>query len=166
MAEYIMPHIYTEPFEKRNPHDWPKKLPEKKSTSLVPENYEAWSIGLEHFLRLLGSNSGNRNTSYPPYNIARLDSDHFVVELAIAGFSKDDITITKEQNLLKVTGNREANTDGIYIHKGIAGRTFNKEFVLADHIIVTSAEMVDGVLTIKLERQLPEEKKPQVIEIK
>jgi molecular chaperone IbpA len=162
MAEYKMPHFSNmhQPWEKSHTYVQKKAVPE------LPTGYEAWSIGLENFLRLIQSNNVSRNSSYPPYNILKLDNDHFTVELAVAGFSKETISITKEDNLLKIVGNRSSEQDDKYVHRGIAGRFFSKEFVLAEHIVVIDAKLEDGVLTIELERQIPEDKKPQVIEIK
>lgn len=173
MAEYKMPpnmSIRNSDWTK-HPHEYeyraftPEKSPSPKKTELLP-GYEAWSIGLENFLRLIQSNNTSRSSSYPPYNIMKIDNDHFVVELAVAGFSKDTISITKDSNLLKIVGNKSGGQDEKYVHRGIAGRFFSKEFVLADYIEVVDAKLEDGVLTIELERQIPEDKKPQVIKIK
>jgi len=146
--------------------DW-RKPKEKVEPPFKPNGIDAWSIGFDEMWQLLESlnrRSLYKGPSYPPYNILKSDDDHYTVEVAVAGFGKEHIKIVKEGNLLTVTGNKDSKT-ATYVHQGIAGRTFKQEFALADHIEVLYAELVDGILRINLERQLPEDKRPVIIEL-
>ena len=105
---------------------------------------------------------------YPPYNIERVDENAFAIEIAVAGFTDDDLEIETKEGLLTVAGKRGENEDGEgrnYLHRGIAQRSFIRRYQLADHVIVTGANLQHGVLRIDLIRELPEEKKPRKIEI-
>ena len=105
---------------------------------------------------------------YPPYNIERLEDEAFAIELAVAGFSEDDLDIETKDGMLTIAG-RHTKEDGAperdYLHRGIAERGFIRRFQLADHVIVTGAELRHGLLRIELQRELPEAKKPRKIEI-
>lgn len=106
--------------------------------------------------------------SYPPYNIEKLTEDQYRITMAVAGFKLDDIKIMVHGDLLTVTGEhaQEAKTEEVtYLYKGIANRSFNRKFNLADHVNVVNASMEDGILKIELVREIPEEAKPRSIEI-
>tara|TARA_B110000977_G_scaffold195348_1_gene273620 strand:+ start:31 stop:516 length:486 start_codon:yes stop_codon:yes gene_type:complete len=114
--------------------------------------------------------------NYPPYNVIKIDDDHFAIELALAGIDKEALDIELDQNQLTISTKKvEAPTDEgkfedkitelEYLHKGISSRSFSRAFTLADHVIVTGADMHNGILKISLERQLPEELKPRKIDI-
>ena len=109
----------------------------------------------------------DQGNSYPPYNIRTTGEDHYQITMAVAGFSEDEIDITTEQNRLVVTGNRadEKEEQGEYLHRGIATRSFERRFNLADHVKVISASLENGLLHIDLERELPEAMKPRTIKI-
>lgn len=105
---------------------------------------------------------------YPPYNIERLEEDAFRIELAVAGFGEEDLEIETEEGQLTVTGRKASDEDTEereFLHRGIAERGFQRRFQLADHVIVTGAELVNGLLRIELVRELPEAKKPRKIAI-
>lgn len=103
---------------------------------------------------------------YPPFNIEQVGDDQFRIELAVAGFSQDDLTIEFKQNSLIVTGQRKApETQRNFLHRGIAERSFERRFGLADHVRVSGAKLENGLLTIDLVRELPELLKPRKIEI-
>ena len=106
-------------------------------------------------------------TNYPPYNVIKVDEDNFVVELAVAGFSKTDIDVSTADGKLTVKGelNTEDN-DSKFIHRGIAARKFTREWALGEYMEVNAAELKDGMLQIDIVRILPEEKKPKTIKIK
>jgi molecular chaperone IbpA len=104
-------------------------------------------------------------TAFPPHNIMKVDESHYVVELAIAGFSKDEIDITLQEGNLVIKGSKQEKTDVTYLHRGIGTRSFTKTLTLADTIEVRGAEFVDGILRVVLENVIPESKKPQKIEI-
>ena len=105
---------------------------------------------------------------YPPYNIERIDENAFAIELAVAGFGEDDLDIETNDGLLTVTGrhgDNDASSEREFLHRGIAERGFIRRFQLADHVIVTGAELKNGLLHIALVRELPEAKKPRKIAI-
>ncbi len=110
------------------------------------------------------------NNSYPPYNIAQINEDEYRIELAVAGFGEADLNIETHENVLTVIGTKAANeniTDTAleYLHRGIAERGFERRFQLADHVIVTGADLTNGMLRIELRRELPEAMKPRTIAI-
>jgi molecular chaperone IbpA len=102
--------------------------------------------------------------TYPPYNIKKLDDEHFVIEMAVAGFGKQNLDIELKDDTLTITGNHESE-DKDYIYQGIANRAFTRQFTLADTVVVKNAELVNGLLKIALERYVPEEKKAKKIDI-
>lgn len=105
-------------------------------------------------------------TSYPPYNIVKIDEDKIVMEFAVAGFKKDDISITTEKNVLSIKADKPDTDEKSYLHKGIAARKFTRSFTLPEYFEVESAGFEDGILYIDLIRNIPEEKKPKSITIK
>jgi molecular chaperone IbpA len=107
-----------------------------------------------------------RGVGYPPYNVIRKDDGHFLIEIAVAGFSKDDIDLTLEKGVLTVTGKKHSGADTRdYTHRGISQRGFERSFTIADTIKVIGADIVDGLLVIILENDIPEEDKPQTINL-
>lgn len=102
---------------------------------------------------------------YPPFNVEQIGEDNFRIELAVAGFGQDDLSIEFKQNSLVVTGQRKPAEQRTYLHRGIAERGFERRFGLADHVRVAGAKLENGLLTIELVRELPEILKPRRIEI-
>ncbi len=128
-----------------------------------------FAIGFDRTIQLLNRAEHLHDTSnYPPYNIVKIDAENFSVEVAVAGFGKEDISITKEKEVLLIEGNKKdnLNEDTEYVHRGLSGRTFSRKFTLADDIEVKGADMKDGILSVSLERIIPEEDKPVEIKIK
>ena len=126
------------------------------------------SVGFDRLASLMNSATRqDQGNSYPPYNIRTTGEDHYQITMAVAGFSEHDIDITTEQNRLLVSGNRNDETEeqGEYLHRGIATRSFERRFNLADHVKVVSASLENGLLHIDLERELPEEMKPRTVKI-
>jgi molecular chaperone IbpA len=126
------------------------------------------SVGFDRLASLMSSATRqDQGNSYPPYNIRTTGEDHYQITMAVAGFSEDDIAITTEQSRLLVTGNREdeAEEKGEYLHRGIATRSFERRFNLADHVKVVNASLENGLLYIDLEREIPEAMKPRTIKI-
>ena len=114
------------------------------------------------------SQAAKSNTNYPPYNVARLSEDSFRIELAVAGFTTDMIDIVTHENVLKIAGQQLPASDNDaaeYLHRGIAERGFERRFQLADHVKVSSASLANGLLVIKLVRDIPDALKPQKIAI-
>ena len=104
--------------------------------------------------------------NYPPYNIRKVDDNKYVIELAVAGFAKQDIDITFEDNKLIISGKTQDASDDNFIFKGIANRVFTRTFLLDEHIEIKDAGMMNGMLKIALEKIIPEHKKPKKIEVK
>ena len=108
---------------------------------------------------------------YPPFNLKKTDDNVYVIEMAVAGFGKQDIELTLEENKLKIAGHTTLDTltdDGVnvqFLHKGISDRPFTRTFTLADNVVVNNAKMVNGMLKIWLEHIIPEDKKPKKIDI-
>lgn len=109
----------------------------------------------------------NKPASFPPYNLIKIDDDNWKVELAVAGYSKDDIVITVERDQLIVASkDNEEDENSTVIYQGIAQRSWRQKFILGEYMQVTGASMKDGLLIITVERELPEEAKPKTIKIK
>lgn len=127
------------------------------------------AIGFERMLDLLRTGSDtDTSETYPPYNIEKLDDDHYRIALAVAGFGEKDLSVGVEQNQLTVIGNREHNAEvesRSFLYQGISGRPFTRQFNLADYVVVKGARLDNGLLTIDLERELPEAMKPRRIAI-
>lgn len=124
------------------------------------------SVGFDRIVDMLENASrATAVDNWPPYDIARAGEDDYRVTMAVAGFSQDELSITQEQNVLMVSGQKAEEDTGEYLHRGIAGRTFQRRFQLADHVKVTGAVLENGLLTIDLKREIPEEMKPRRIEI-
>lgn len=138
----------------------------KITTSTLPNLYSA-TIGFDKLLsaldaQLTGVNSGG----YPPYNVAQISENEYMVTLAVAGFGMDNLEITRDKNVLRIEGTPPTGDDEVtYLHKGIAGRAFRREFTLADHIEIANATLELGMLNIHLTRVVPPELQPKRIAI-
>jgi molecular chaperone IbpA len=116
--------------------------------------------------KMLDSNISKTVSTFPPHNILKLDDNRYMVELAVAGFSKNEIDITIEDGSLIIKGEKEEKeTDVQYLHKGIGTRSFTKTLRIADTVEVRGAEFADGILKIGLENIVPDHKKPRKVEI-
>lgn len=124
-------------------------------------------VGFDRMAELIDSAAKiDSAASYPPYNIEQVDEDHYRIELAVAGFAEDELTLESNRNVLTVSGAKAGDeTERTYVHRGIAGRGFERRFQLADHVIVTGADLQNGMLVIELRRELPEALKPRTIAI-
>jgi len=131
-----------------------------------------FSVGFDGFFNRL-SNMDIAQSGYPPYNIRKLNDLQYVVELALAGFSKSDIEVEVTEGTLTIRSttakddgaDNDENNEINFVHRGIAKRTFSRAFQLSDDIIVQSADLQDGMLIVNLERVIPDEKKPRLIPI-
>ena len=126
------------------------------------------TVGFDRMPQLMEAamKGADHTDGYPPYNIEKQGDDKYRISLAVAGFGSDDIDVTAKENTLVVQGKTKPESNGqTYLHRGIAGRAFERSFQLADHIRVVSATMENGLLHIDLEREVPEELKPRRIEI-
>ena len=127
------------------------------------------TVGFDRLFDMLeNSNAAQGQENYPPFDLIRLSDNDYRIELAVAGFKPDEIDITAQQNVLLVTGRKKeegGEKDNNYIYRGIATRSFERRFALADHIQVKGADMKDGLLAIELVREIPEAMKPRKINI-
>jgi molecular chaperone IbpA len=121
--------------------------------------YAPFGVGLDSIFNRLDAMSGH-NTSYPPYNIVKNDESNYEIEIALAGFKADEIEVSTEQNILRVTSKvAKRDTERTYLHKGLSKRSFNNSWQLADDVRVSSVDFADGLLTISLEKIIPEHQK-------
>ena len=134
-----------------------------------------FSIGFDdmfdQFESMLGNGGMTMQSNYPPYNIRKTGKDNYSIEVALAGFNKNDVEVEFEDNILTVrtkqlNKSEDQNVDGEIIHKGISQRQFARSFTIADDVKVNGAELKDGLLTIACERILPDHKKKRLIDIK
>ena len=123
-------------------------------------------VGFDRLADLLDAASHEAATGYPPYNIERTGDNEYRIEIAVAGFRPDELSIEVKEAVLTVTGRKAAN-DGErrFVHRGLAERNFERRFQLAEYVLVTEANLADGLLSISLKRELPEALKPRRIEI-
>jgi len=122
------------------------------------------AIGFDRLARLADTVPQDA-VSYPPYNIEKTGDDSYRLQLAVAGFSADDIELTAKDNALIVAGRVAEETKGEFLHRGIAARAFTRRFVLADHMVVEGAEIANGMLNVSIRRVVPEALKPRKIAI-
>ena len=129
--------------------------------------YRRSTVGFDRLFDFLENASRAEQDNYPPFDIEKLGDDTYRITLAVAGFKREDIDITAQQNMLIITGRRSENRnrDGNFLHVGIATRAFERRFELADFVRVTGAELRDGLLAIDLVREIPEAMKPRKIDI-
>jgi molecular chaperone IbpA len=130
--------------------------------------YRRSTVGFDRLFDMLESNARAASSdNYPPFNLERLAEDRYRITLAVAGFTRDEIDITAQQNLLLVAGKKdEKASEGQLLHVGIANRSFERRFELADFVLVQDARLSDGLLVIDLAREVPEAMKPKTIAIK
>ena len=137
-------------------------------TTFDRNKFIPYSIGFDNLFDRLFDIDLESSNSYPPYNISKIDDNNYIIEMALAGFNKDDIEIELADSELTVRSKKreDSNKDVNLIHQGISHRSFNRKFTLSEEILVKNAEMKNGMLIIKLEKFIPENKKPKLINIK
>ena len=128
------------------------------------------TVGFDRVFNLLDSVAGQASTNgYPPYNIEKTGDNAYRIVMAVAGFAEAELNVTQKENELLVTGQSASPADGQdekqYLYRGIAGRNFDRRFQLADHVKVVGAKLANGLLTIELQREIPEEKKARAIPV-
>ena len=137
------------------------------------EPFKPFSVGFDNlfddFDRIYKFNSDSIN-HYPPYNIRKVNDTDYVIELAIAGFGKKDIEVKSQENTLTIKSKDKKDEvlekDESVLHRGISQRSFKRSFTIAEDVVVKGADLKDGLLSVKLERIIPDEKKPKIIDIK
>lgn len=125
--------------------------------------YAPLAIGIDRFFTEI-ENSIKGNTTYPPHNVIKDGEDSYGIELAVAGFARDEISIETQDVLLKIIGKAQKD-EREYIYKGISARSFTRQFTLAEYVEVTDATLKDGILRVSLKRSVPEEKLPRKVKI-
>ncbi len=108
----------------------------------------------------------NINDNFPPYNVIKSSEDTYLIELAVAGFNKEELNIEYKDSILTVTGDNTTRQELDFVHKGISERSFKRSWTLGENVKVKSASVVNGLLVVSLEREIPESEKPQTIKIK
>jgi len=137
-------------------------------TTLDLPSFHRATIGFDRLFNDLERQFANspNGQGYPPYNIAQINDDEFMISVAVAGFGMDNLDITKDGKVLRIEGTAPKGDEDVnYLHKGIGGRNFRREFTLADHVEVRNAGLELGMLNIHLVRELPEELQPKKIKI-
>ena len=134
----------------------------------VFDPFKNLTVGFDDIFDQLSSMSKYVNDipNYPPYNIKKVGKDKYQLDMALAGFSKDDVKVEVKENNLTVSASSSDKEDDSYVHKGIAKRAFKRSWTLVEHLEVQDAKLKDGVLTVDMKLNLPEEKKPKTITIK
>ena len=126
--------------------------------------FRPFSIGFDKLFDDMERLSGH-NDNFPPYNVIKSSDDSFLIELAVAGFNKDELSIEFKDKVLTVTGDNTVRQDLEFVHKGISERSFKRAWTLGDHIKIEKASVVNGLLVISLLKEVPEEEKPEIIKI-
>ena len=138
-------------------------------TTLDLQPFYKNSVGIDRLFDTMMNRIEHSTTStnYPPYNIIKIDDDNYKIEVAVAGFTKGEIDVQTHDGQLIITGDKQAQEveDGNYLHNGISNRKFLRTFELSDYVEVASAEVKDGILSVQLERNVPDSMKPKTIDI-
>lgn len=140
----------------------------QRLTTLDLPHFHRATIGFDQMFTELERQFANspNGSGYPPYNIAQINEDEYMISLAVAGFGMDNLEIEKDGKMLRIEGTAPKGDDEVnYLHKGIGGRNFRREFTLADHVEVESAGLELGMLNVHLKRNVPEELQPKKIKI-
>lgn len=127
--------------------------------------YRRSSIGFDRLFDMMENDAGPSQDNYPPFDLIQVDDNQYRIDLAVAGFKRGEIEITVHQNVLIVAGEKRDEDHSNFIHRGIATRSFERRFTLADHIQVRTADLKDGLLSVELVREIPEAMKPKKINI-
>ena len=134
----------------------------------VFDPFKNMTVGFDDIFDQLSSMSKYVNDipNYPPYNIKKVGKDKYQLDMALAGFTKEDVKVETGDNVLTISASSSDKEDESFVHKGIAKRAFKRQWTLAEHLEVQDAKLKDGVLTVDMKLNLPEEKKPRTIKIK
>lgn len=145
----------------------PNNTNELTLSSLDIPQIHKFAVGFDNMFDSLMRTTSQSNGNYPPYNVVQHSDDEFSIELAVAGFGEDELEIELENSVLTIMGEKleKVSEEVSYLHQGISSRSFKRSFTLAEHIEVADANIKNGILSIHLERQVPEEKKPKKIAI-
>lgn len=128
--------------------------------------FRPFGVGFDEMFKRLDAIHNQPNGNYPPYNIIKKDEDNYVIEIAAAGFDKDDFSISLKDSSLLIKADKNDKSEKEFLHQGIAGRSFERSFALAEHVKVKGAEYTQGILSVSLLKEIPEEEKPVEIKVK
>ena len=132
----------------------------------VFDPFKNMTVGFDNIFDQLSTLSDFDIPNYPPYNIKKIDKENYQLEMALAGFTKADVIVEVKENTLTISGKSSDDDKDSFVHQGIARRAFKRRWTLAEHLEVDDAELIDGILLVKMKLNLPEEKKPKTIKIK
>ena len=132
----------------------------------VFDPFKNMTVGFDNIFDQLSTLSDFDIPNYPPYNIKKIDKENYQLEMALAGFSKDEIDVEVKENTLTISARTSDKEEDSFVHQGIARRAFKRRWTLAEHLEVDDAKLKDGILIVKMKLNLPEEKKPKTITIK
>ena len=132
----------------------------------VFDPFKNMTVGFDNIFDQLSTLSDFDIPNYPPYNIKKIDKENYQLEMALAGFSKDEIDVEVKENTLTISARTSDKEEDSFVHQGIARRAFKRRWTLAEHLEVDEAKLKDGILMVKMKLNLPEEKKPKTITIK
>tara|TARA_A100001011_G_scaffold333578_1_gene361391 strand:+ start:660 stop:1094 length:435 start_codon:yes stop_codon:yes gene_type:complete len=135
-------------------------------TSGVFDPFKNLTVGFDNIFDQLSTLSAYDTSNYPPYNIKKIDKEKYQLEMALAGFTKTDVIVEVKENTLTISGKVSDKDTDNFVHRGIAQRSFKRQWSLVEHLEVTSAVLKDGVLKVDMKLNLPEEKKPKTITVK
>ena len=133
------------------------------------DKYLPSTLGFEHFFDIMDRAAdivNSTNTTFPPVKVVAVDTNKWVIELAVAGYKKEEVDVSVEKNSLKIVGKKADKDERQYLAKGIAGRQFTRVFLLADTVIVNDAVLADGILSVYLENIIPEEQAARKVKVK
>lgn len=127
----------------------------------TPNNF----LGFDDLFKRMEQEVAKKHQNFPKYNIIKVTDEEYLIEMALAGYKKDDLSVTIEENVLTVSSNGENEDSREYTVKGITNKAFKKDFFLGEHVVVEKSHLVDGILSVFLKLEIPEEKKPKTISI-
>ena len=129
------------------------------------ESYSPVSIGFEDMWKTLDALAANPQQNYPPYNIVKLDDERQQLQLALAGFLREDIVVAVEKKVLNISVSKTYDSEGEYVHRGIAQRSFSRNWQLSEDTVVEDVTYIDGLLRVTLKQEIPEEARRKVFDI-
>ena len=132
----------------------------------VFDPFKNMTVGFDNIFDQLSTLSDFDIPNYPPYNIKKIDKENYQLEMALAGFTKDEIDVEVKENTLTISARTSDKEEDSFVHQGIARRAFKRRWTLAEHLEVDDAKLKDGILIVEMKLNLPEEKKPKTIKIK
>jgi molecular chaperone IbpA len=139
-----------------------------RSSDILPKNFHQFAVGFDSIFDELHRSTMQVRDNYPPYNLIKYTEDNFTIEIAVAGFNQGDITVELDKNQLTIKGEQSLSSDNDsvqYLHRGISSRNFVRTFTIADYVEVVNATVENGILSVELERKIPESAKPKTIAI-